>query len=255
MSAYWVFWREMRRFWRQPTRVAVTLLQPALWLSLMGNSLEQLARSVPRIGLILGAPDFMTYMTSGVVVMATLLSGIYGGMSVLWDRRTGYLDKLLSSPIPRYAIPLGKMLAAAVQNAMQLASLLLVARLFGVRFVTGTWGMLAIAGLSTGLSACSSAASLALAARAKTPETFIALVSCLALPLIFTSTVVFPAAFMPRWLSAIAAYNPLSHAVRPMRRLVSFGWIRGELGRSYLLICGIALVLALLAALQFRRRP
>lgn len=253
--AYYVYWREMRRFWRQPTRVAVTMIQPALWLTLMGNSLNEATSRIPQIRLILGAPDFMTYMTAGVICMATLFSGVYSGMSVLWDRRIGYLDKMLASPIPRSAIPQGKMLAAAVQNALQLASLLVVARLFGVRVVTGWAGILVIAGLSTALSLCVSAASLALAARVRTQETFIALVSCLALPLIFTSTVVFPTALMPRWLAAAAIWNPLSYAVRPMRRLISYGWLWNELYASSATIAILAVLLGGLAALQFHRHP
>ena len=76
--------------------------------------------------------------------MTALSGGIFGGTTVVWDRWLGFLNKLLAAPINRASIPLGKMLAVAVQNTIQVAVIIIIAMIFGVNFRTGPAGMLLI---------------------------------------------------------------------------------------------------------------
>jgi len=111
----YVAWREVVKFFRAKTRPLVTVIQPLIWLGLMGNMMQGLTQS-PFIEKLLGTGSYLAFMTPGIIVMTVLSGGVFAGMSIVWDRRIGYLEKLLAAPISRAAIPLGKMVAAAVQG-------------------------------------------------------------------------------------------------------------------------------------------
>jgi ABC-2 type transport system permease protein len=138
---YWVFWREMKHFLLQRARIITSIIQPTIWLVLMGNNLSGLTRN-PMAAQALGTGNYLQFMTPGVMIMTALFGGVFGGTSVMWDRRLGFLNKMLAAPIGRASIPLGKLFALMVQSWIQVVVILIVALLLGVRIVTGVPGML-----------------------------------------------------------------------------------------------------------------
>ncbi|MCX7039239.1 MAG: ABC transporter permease [Spirochaetes bacterium] len=248
-----IFWREMTRYRRQRIRLAVTLFQPVIWLGLLGSTMNAATSRIPGVALVLGAKDYFDYMTPGVIVLTTLFGGIYAGMSVIWDRRLGFLAKMLASPIARSSIPLGKMLAAGAQNTIQAVIVLAAARLFGVVFVTGVLGMLAALFITFLVSAFLSGISIALAARIRSQEVLLAVVGFLTMPLIFTSTVMVPTTFMPGWLAELTAWNPLTYAAAPLRTLVSKGWFWKSISLDTASVALVAVAVTLVAIGAFRR--
>lgn len=218
-----VFWREMRRLAGQRLRLLAVIAQPVMWLVLMGTAMNGFARHAPAQAL-LGTDSYVAFMVPGIVVMTGLFSGLFSGMSVAWERRFGFLQKMLASPIPRAAIPLGKMAAAAVQGAMQVAVILALGLLMGVRPATGLAGLAAILLLAALFSFAVAGFSLAIAAVLRTHEALMAVINFFTLPLIFTSEAIFPRAAMPGWLAAVAAVNPVSWVVGPVRDLILHGW-------------------------------
>ena len=145
---YWVCWRELKKYFSQKTRILMTVIQPLIWLLFLGNSLTGLT-SNPFASRMLGVENYMVYMTPGVMIMTSLFGGIFGGMSVIWDRHFGYLNKMLAAPISRAAIPMGKMLAAAIQSVIQVTIITIIAIFLGVRFACGPAGILLICLLYT----------------------------------------------------------------------------------------------------------
>ncbi len=251
-DVYSVFWREMKRFWLQKPRIVVSVIQPAIWLGLMGNLMGGLLDK-PMAAAVLGTGNYLSFMTAGVMVMTTLFGGVFGGVSIIWDRRLGLLNKMLAAPIARAAIPVGKALAVAVQTSIQVALIALVARLLGVAFVTGPAGVLMAIGIAALFSVIMSSLSLILAARLKSHEALFAVVNFLTMPLMFTSNAMFPTQTMPGWLRSIAAYNPVSYAVRPMRQLVTGGWDWTVLGQDAAVVAAMAALMVILAVLQYRK--
>lgn len=73
-----VCWRELKRFIRQPARVIMSIIQPIIWLSLMGNMFQM-------VGKLPGFPtsSYLDYMAPGIVIMTTLFGGVFGGLSVI----------------------------------------------------------------------------------------------------------------------------------------------------------------------------
>ncbi|MEM2875424.1 MAG: ABC transporter permease, partial [Candidatus Bathyarchaeia archaeon] len=126
-----VCWRELKRFSRQKARIITTMVQSIIWLVFMSNIFARVT-SLPGFP----ASSYLEYMTPGIVVMSTMFGGVFGGLSIVWDRRFGFLNKMLAAPINRSSIPIGKMLATAVISGFQSSVILSVALFMGVRFVT-----------------------------------------------------------------------------------------------------------------------
>ncbi len=223
IDSYYVAWRELKKYFRGKTRLIVTVIQPFLWLVLMGNAMSGLTNN-PFAAQFLGTGNYLTFMTPGVILMTVMFSSIFSGTTVVWDRRFGYLDKLLAAPIRRGAIPFGKMAASAVQGLLQAVIIVIVALLFGVKFQSGFLGILAILFIATLLSFILAGFSLALSVKIKTIETLMAIINLFMMPLMFASNALFPVKVMPAWLQTIAKVNPITYAIIPMRDLTVSGW-------------------------------
>jgi len=243
-----VCWRELKRFIRQPARVIMSIIQPIIWLSLMGNMFQM-------VGKLPGFPtsSYLDYMAPGIVIMTTLFGGVFGGLSVVWDRRFGFLSKMLAAPISRSSIPVGKMLASTIQSGLQASIILSVSLLMGVRCSTGVLGVIAIVLIAMLLCLALSGLSLALGAMIKTHETLMVIMNFLTLPLVFTSSALFPLEFMPSWLAAIAKWNPLTHAINPIRTLMTTGWTWTIILPDVAAVTAFALAIISIATLLFRR--
>lgn len=228
LEAVYVARRELLKFFRAKTRLLVTVIQPLIWLGLMGNMMQGLTQN-PFVAKLLGTESYLAFMTPGIILMNVLFGGVFSGMSIVWDRRIGYLEKLLAAPISRAAIPLGKMFAAGFPGAI---FSLLVAMTFS----------LILSGFS-----------LVLASRIRSQETLMALVNFVTMPLMFTSNALFPREAMPAWLATLAQVNPVTHAVNPIRQVLLFGWNWGEISASLAVIGGLALGMMFLAGRSFLR--
>ena len=226
---YWVFWREIKKFSQQKARISMLIVQPLVWLVLMGNSMSGLTRN-PMAAKMLGTGNYLTFMTPGIMIMTALFGGVFGGTTILWDRRLGFLNKMLSAPIHRAAIPLGKLISIGLQTMLQGLIIAIIAIILGVHFVTGIPGiifMLFIVGL---FGMIMGSISLSLAANLKSIETLMAISNFLTMPLMLTSNAMFPISAMPAWLRIIANVNPLSYAVTAMRTIATQGWIFHQIG-------------------------
>jgi len=244
----WVAWREWRRFMGQKARIIMVLVQPFIWLVLMGNLFERMA-ALPGFP----ADSYLDYMAPGVVTMVTLFGGIFGGLSIVWDRRLGYLNKLLAAPIARSSVVSGKMLAIGLQTGIQAAVIFIIALTMGVSFKTGPLGVLMVIVLAMLLSLVFAGISLSFGAVITSHETLMAVVNFFTMPLMFTSNAMLPLSFMPGWLRTVAKLNPLSYAINPMRSLFLTGWDAAELAEGVAVLALVALALGYLATRLFRR--
>lgn len=249
---YWVCWRELKRFVGQKVRIIMTVIQPLIWLLFVGNAMSGLTNN-PFAARMLGVDNYLTFMAPGVMIMTALFGGIFGGMSVVWDRRLGLLNKMLAAPISRAAIPLGKMLAAGLQSILQATIIAVIAMLLGVRFACGLPGFLLILGIIFLFSFGLSGVSLSLAAMVKSHEALMAMVNFLTMPMMFASNAMFPAKAMPTWLQTIARWNPLSYAVEPVRTLTTEGLRWAGISGGFAAMFVFVIVMSVVAARQFER--
>ncbi|OPY33106.1 MAG: ABC-2 type transporter [Methanomassiliicoccales archaeon PtaU1.Bin124] len=227
-ETYALFIRELKHWYRAKVQIFMMLIQPIVWLGLFGQAFPI---KLPPVALN-GAPDYMSYMSVGMLAVTALFTCMFAGMSVVWDRRFGFLNKLRAAPISRGSIPVSRVMAAMVRAVISALLVLLIALLFahipGLQglTVTADFGILNALGillilmlLATAFAAIFVAISLTI----KTQETLFAVINLLNLPLMFASAALFPITGMPDWLQAVAKVNPLTLAVDGMRQLLFAG--------------------------------
>lgn len=250
-----IFWREMRRFWVEKIRLVMLLIQPTLWLVFMGNTISRGISSIGKVTAFLqGAPDYFSFMTCGVIVLGSFVSAVYAGMSLIHDIKSGLYERLTSIVSHPIAIPLGKALAAAFQNILQIFAVLIAAYCFGVAVQTGIPGVLVIVVATTVLNMAVSLFCLALARCLRSSESYFSVLTCIALPIVYASSLLFPTSFMPNWLRIPANLNPLSAIARMMRRIVCFGWDYSAIALGLGAAIGLLAVSAVFVAASFSDR-
>ncbi len=252
-GSYYVLWREMKRLFRQRTRILMYIFQPLIWLVLMGNMMSGLTAN-PYASELLGVDNYLIFMTPGVMAMSALFGGVFSGISIIWDRRLGYLHKMLTSPIPRFCIPVGKIWAIMVQVIFQMMIIITIAYALGVRFATGIPGAMAMLIFSALFASVMGGISLSISTSIKAPETLFTVVNFLTMPLIFSSNAMFPVGAMPSWLQVISTYNPVSYAVAPMRTLATEGWIWPDLFTGLGMLLLLNLIVLILAYHRFEKK-
>jgi ABC-2 type transport system permease protein len=170
---------------------------------------------------IFGVTDYFSYMSVGMISFIVLFTTMFSGMSIVWDRRLGFLNKVLSTPVSRGAIILSKVFNASLRAMFQATIILALAAVFGLQ-VSSTFSLLNILGLYAAvflLCVGLSSVFLALALRSTKWETQMAIVNLINLPLMFASNTFFPISQMPDWIQAIARVNPISYLTDAIRQL------------------------------------
>jgi ABC-2 type transport system permease protein len=223
-DVYWIFWRDIKKFIQQKPRIVMAIVQPVVWLVLMGNAMSGLTNN-PMAAKMLGTTSYLNFMMPGVMIMTALFGGVFGGTTIVWDRRLGFLNKMLSAPIHRASIPIGKLLAIGVQTMFQAFIIVIISLILGVHVSTGIVGVMGMLLIASIFGMIMGSISLSLATVIKSMESLMAISNFLTMPLMFTSNAMFPTSAMPAWLQWIAKFNPLTYAVGTMRTIASQGWI------------------------------
>jgi ABC-2 type transport system permease protein len=225
--------RELKKWYQQPFVFIMGIIQPILWLALLGKAMNIggiIPTNIPGVSTsaimqsTFGTTDYFSFMAMGMVAFTTVFTTAFTGMSVVWDKRLGFMNKVLSTPVSRSAIILSKVLSASVRAIFQAAIVAAVA--FALGLVTGSnfsvfsiFGVFAIVFLvSVGLSSMFTALTLR-TTRMEMPQAIFQLIT---LPLMFASSAYFPINKMPNWLQAIANVNPISYTIDAVRRLMIF---------------------------------
>ncbi len=207
-----VWQRELIRYFSDRVRIATSLLQPVLFLFVLGTGLSKLASAGT------GGLNLRTFLYPGILSMTVLFTAIFSAASVVWDREFGFLREMLVAPVRRSSIVIGKCLGGATVATTQGVLMIAMAGLVGVPYAPSL--VLAVFGLQIVLSFMLTAFGLVVAARVKQMQSFMALTQMLVMPLFFLSGAMFPLTGLPTWLTVLNRIDPLTYAVDPMRRIV-----------------------------------
>ncbi|ETK32586.1 ABC transporter permease [Microbispora corallina] len=211
-----VLHRELLRFVNDRTRMVSSLIQPVLWLFVMGTGLGSLVRaSIPGI-------DFRTFMYPGMISMTVITTAMFSAGSIVWDREFGFLREMLVAPVSRSAIVVGKCLGGAVVASAQGVIILALAGLVGVPYSPAL--LLTLLAEMFLAAFTITAFGVMLSARMRNMQSFFGVMQMAIMPMIFLSGAMFPLANLPSWLHVLTTVNPLTYAVDPMRQAV-FGHI------------------------------
>jgi ABC-2 type transport system permease protein len=246
--------RELKKWYKAPVIFLLSIIQPIIWMGLLGKAMNIgaiIPTNIPGVnpGLILqqtlGTSDYFSFMAVGMIAFTALFTTMFSGMSVVWDRRLGFMNKVLSTPVSRAVIIFSKVLSATLRSMFQAGLIVLIAIAFGLQFGIGfnpiyVLGVFAIMFLiCVGLSSVF----IAITIRSTRIETPMAVVNLINLPLMFASNAFFPTKFMPDWLQTIAKVNPLTYTTDAVRQLLIFttDWTQLALDFTYV---GIFAVIA-----------
>ena len=204
--------RGLRTFRRQPAYLAISLVQPVIWLLLFGA----LFRRIVDIPGFHGG-SYVEFLTPGVIVMLAIGSAGWSGMAFVDDIEGGVMDRLLVSPMWRGAPNLGVVVGQMIVIAVQTAIVIGLALAAGAHFRNGVLGVALLIGFAVLLSACVASLSNGLAVLTHQRETLIGAVTMVTLPLTFLSSALMQRNLMPGWIGWIARFNPVNWAVEAER--------------------------------------
>ena len=214
LRAIGIVWRrELIRFRSDRLRAITSLVQPVLFLFVLGTGLSALASH----GLPSGI-DFKTFIYPGVLAMSVLFTAIFSAASIVWDREFGFLREMLVAPVSRSAIVIGKCLGGATVSTFQGILILALAGLAHVPYDPVLF--LILIGELLLLSFTLTAFGVMMAARITQIQAFMALTQMLVMPLFFLSGALYPLNGLPGWLTVLTRLNPLTYIVAPMRHAV-----------------------------------
>jgi ABC-2 type transport system permease protein len=208
-----VWRRELLRFKSDRLRAVTSLVQPVLFLFVLGTGLSSLASH----GLPSGV-DFRTFIYPGVLSMSVLFTAIFSAASIVWDREFGFLREMLVAPVSRSALVIGKCLGGATVATFQGIVILALAGAAHVPYDPVLF--LTVIGELLLLSFTLTAFGVMMAARIKQIQAFMALTQMLVMPLFFLSGALYPLRNLPTWLSVLTRLDPITYIVYPMRHAV-----------------------------------
>ena len=214
LRAVSIVWRrELIRFKSDRLRAITALVQPILFLFVLGTGLSRLAgRGMPP------GVDFRTFIYPGVLAMSVLFTAIFSAASIVWDREFGFLREMLVAPVRRWAIVLGKCLGGATVATWQGIVFLVLAGFAHVPYNPVL--LLTLVGELLLLSFTLTAFGVMMAARIKQIQAFMALTQMFVMPLFFLSGALYPLSGLPAWLTVLTRIDPITYIVAPMRHAV-----------------------------------
>jgi ABC-2 type transport system permease protein len=247
--------RELKKWYKNPYLLIMSIIQPLIWMGLFGRAmnltsvftstqinlppsltsqipsqlLPEFQKAISNITTTLmkntfGTTDYFSFMSVGIVSFVVLFTTMFSGMSIVWDRRLGFLNKVLSTPVARGSILMSKVFNAVIRSLIQAAIVLGFA--FALNLQVGPdftpinlLGVFAAVFLiSIGLSSIF----ILIAIRSTRWETQMAVMNLLNLPLLFTSNALMPTSVMPDWLQPVAKVNPITYATDATRQLILY---------------------------------
>jgi ABC-2 type transport system permease protein len=207
-----VWLREMIRFRKDRMRIVTALIQPVLFLFVLGAGLQRIS-SAGTHGV-----DLKTFIFPGILCMSVMFTAMFSAASIVWDREFGFLREMMVAPVRRSSIVIGKCLGGASVAALQGLIVLVLAGAVHVPYdpllIVGVFALQLLLAFSV------TAFGVMVAARIKQMQSFMGVMQMIVMPVFFISGALYPVSGLPGWLAFLNRLDPLTYAVDPMRRLV-----------------------------------
>ena len=244
----YLFVRYLKKLVRNPILLFFSLFQPIIFLLLFTQLFSKLAQ-LPG----LGASSYLVFATPGILLQNAFGSALQSGTSIVLDIDTGFLQKMLVTPVSRYAILLGRLTSDAFRVVVQSAIIIALAYALGATVKTGVVGILLMLFTVAFFGLAWSGISLAIGLKTRSSETVFAIGGFLTFPLLFMSTALTPKLFMPNWILSVSNFNPISYTVDAARVLMINGYDWATVLKAFGVI-GLIAVVTLGATLYLFRK-
>jgi len=265
---YTIWLREFKTFLRERSRIFSMIIQPLLYLFIVGQGIS----GGMRLNAAAGGIDYLQFMYPGIIGMSVLFTTMFSTISIIWDREFGFLKEVLVAPVPRWGVAVGKMLGGATVAVIQSLILIALAPFLGINLslLTIVEVMLLVFIMSFAISGLG----VLIAARMQSTQGFQGIMGLMIMPLFFLSGALFPIESAPSWMKPLMMIDPLTYGVDGIRNVIfadtrvslpdgiqsslvevakTAGLIRLDLAHDIGIMSIIAAVLAILGAINFSR--
>jgi ABC-2 type transport system permease protein len=213
LRAIKIVWkRELIRYRSDRIRIATTLVQPLLFLFVLGSGLQSLSAASTH------GVNLKTFIYPGILCISVMFTAMFSAASIVWDREFGFLREMMVAPVRRSSIVLGKCLGGATVASFQGVIVLCLAGAVHVPYAPTL--ILGVFALQVLLAFAITAFGVMVAARITQMQSFMGVMQMVVMPMFFISGALFPVSGLPAWLGVLNRIDPLTYAVDPMRRLV-----------------------------------
>ncbi|MCU1271440.1 MAG: multidrug efflux pump, inner rane subunit [Acidobacteriaceae bacterium] len=213
LPAFTLWLREVVRFYRQRARVVGVIASPILFWVAIGSGFGTSFRSGAN-----GNQNYLEYFYPGALIMIVLFTSIFTMMSVIEDRKEGFLLSVLVAPVSRSAIVLGKVLGGTTLATIQGLIFLVFAPLVGVHIGLGSFALIVVTVFL--VSFALTALGFAIAWPMDSTQAFHAIINLFLIPLWLLSGALFPISGASVWLRVLMRINPLTYGVEALRQLL-----------------------------------
>lgn len=244
MRVMYVLWlRQLKRFVRARSRMISAIGQPLLFLLALGYGLGSVYKRA-------GMGDYLHFLVPGIMAQTVLLSAMFYGAMIMFDRQFGFLKETLVAPVSRLKIMLGGAMGGATTALIQGTMVFVIALLLGFR--PQNWTLVPVAFVVLAILAIAIASfSSGIGSFVQDMQGFQAINQLLVFPLYFLSGALYPLSGVPTWLKIIADVNPMSYAVDAMRAVL-IGQSNFGLGKDLIVLVIITIVLVSFGAYRFK---
>jgi ABC-2 type transport system permease protein len=207
-----VWRRDLIRFVNDPMRIVWWLIQPLLFLFVLGSGLQTLSAAST------DGVDLKTFIFPGILSISLVFSAMFSAASLVMDRELGFMRTMMVAPVSRTSILMGKTLGGTTIAVSQGVIVLVLAGLVHVPYRPVL--LLGVLGLQVLMALTITAFGLLVAVSIKQIQTFTGVMQMMVMPMFFLSGALYPVSGLPTWLGVLNRVNPLTYGVDPMRRLV-----------------------------------
>lgn len=240
-GAYTIWFRDILRFSRDRARLISSIGQPLLFLLLFGGGFTA---AISDLGG--GEVNYTQFLFPGILAMTVLFTSVFSAVSIVWDREFGLLKEVMVAPVSRVAVAVGKVAGGSTVALLQGLVILLLAPLLGISLAP--MQIVSIIGILLLLAFMMTSLGLLFAARQESMEGFHMIMNFVLLPMFFLSGAFFPLQGVPAWMHVLAAIDPVTYGVDPLRQIVLQG-VLSEAALSQIALRPIAVNAALMALL------
>ena len=246
---YALWYRETKVFLRERSRVISSIINPILWLLIIGGGL---GAAVSFSGI-----NYQTFIFPGILIQTALFSSVFFGVYIVWDKKIDFMKEVLVAPMRRTSIFVGKILGGSTDTLLQVLILFVIGFIFMISgLMPGLnltpFSVLVSLGFLLVTTVGLVSIGLILGSQMESPEGFQLIISFLVFPLFFLSGALFPITNLPGWLAPLILANPVTYAVDGIRG-VMMGISRFDLLFDFTIVCLFALVMILIGTYAFKK--
>jgi ABC-2 type transport system permease protein len=246
---YALWYRETKVFLRERSRIISSVINPLLWLLIIGGGLGS--------AVSFGGINYQTFIYPGILIQTALFSSVFFGVYIVWDKKIDFMKEVLVAPMRRTSIFVGKILGGSTDTLLQVLILFVIGFIFMIGGImpglqlTPFSVLVSLAFLlvvTVGLVSVG----LVLGSQMESPEGFQLIISFLVFPLFFLSGALFPITNLPAWLAPFIFVNPVTYAVDGIRGVL-LGISRFPLLFDFALVCLFAFIMILIGTYAFKK--